>query len=63
MGYRKHLFNPDAKRAEAEMRERERIKDAAYESFELLKECLAAMGSESDALRAKLVAHVKMIEG
>ena len=41
MSYRKHLYNPEARKAEAEMREREAIKDHAYESFELVEKLLA----------------------
>jgi hypothetical protein len=66
MSYKRHLYNPEARKAEAEMREREAIKDHAYESFELLQECyksLAPVGPGAQAICDKLLAHFKKIKG
>ena len=41
MSFKRNLYNPEARKAEAEMREREAIKDAAYESFALVEKLLA----------------------
>ena len=43
MSYHKHAFDPERKKAEAAMREREAIKDAAYESYDLVALALAAL--------------------
>ena len=65
MSYRKHLYNPEARKAEAEMREREAIKDAAYESFDLLKKVadeLAVEGVTKPETTHAVWAHIKKIK-
>ena len=67
MSYKRHLYNPEARKAEAEMREREAIKDHAYESFALLervaKECVAPVDGKGPEILVAIHKHIAKVRG